>query len=241
MKINRKKLGLILVALVAIIIVGWTGHVSADTLQYTPLAPLPGIGDLAPNGVGPPSPTVSSLPDYLVAIFKLTLGLAAVMAVVQITIGGVEYMSTDAISGKENGKERITQAIYGLLLAIGAWLILYTVNPKTLDFSFNPNPTVQSTQTNNTGSGTPQQTQPTVYFWEKRLYCIPTLGLSEQDVTPIKLGEFNYENGSQTANDAALTECQNATPSIKFRGAPSSLCPTGTAQETINCGTGYRQ
>jgi len=49
-----------------------------------------------------------------------------------IMIGGVQYMSTDSISGKNDGKEKITGAIFGFLLAISAWLILSTINPALL-------------------------------------------------------------------------------------------------------------
>ena len=47
-------------------------------------------------------------------------------------IGGLQYMSTDAISGKQEGKERITQALFGLGLAIASWLILATISPTLL-------------------------------------------------------------------------------------------------------------
>ena len=47
-------------------------------------------------------------------------------------VGAIQYMTTDAISGKEEGKERITKALLGLLLAVGAWLILSTINPDLL-------------------------------------------------------------------------------------------------------------
>ena len=41
-------------------------------------------------------------------------------------------MTSEVISGKEAGKETITHAILGLLLALGAFLILNTINPKLL-------------------------------------------------------------------------------------------------------------
>jgi len=42
-------------------------------------------------------------------------------------------MSTDAYSGKSEGKKKITNALLGLLLAGLSWVILYTINPKILD------------------------------------------------------------------------------------------------------------
>jgi hypothetical protein len=51
---------------------------------------------------------------------------------VMIVMGGIQYMTSDLISSKEAGKEQITHAILGLLLALGAFIILNTINPKLL-------------------------------------------------------------------------------------------------------------
>lgn len=109
-------------------------------LGYVPLAPLPGIGD------SPGTTTVSSLSGYLTGIFKLMIGLAAALAVIMIMIGGAQMMSTDSITGHDSGKEKIDNAIWGLVLAIAAWLILYTVNPALVNFNLNitPAPAIQT-------------------------------------------------------------------------------------------------
>jgi len=91
--------------------------------EYTPLAPLP---DLAPGTDD------GSFLYFIQNSFYLLIGVAGVLAVIMIMLGGIQYMSTDAISGKEDGKEKITKALLGLLLAIGAWLILNTINPAIL-------------------------------------------------------------------------------------------------------------
>src|SRR5690606_22709225 len=63
---------------------------------------------------------------------------AGILAVIMITLGGIQYMTTDAISGKTEGKAVITRALLGLMLALASWLILYTINPNILNFSLNP-------------------------------------------------------------------------------------------------------
>ena len=105
--------------------------------EYQPLAPLPAkfFEDFTPGGSG--MNNMYDLPNYLSGMFKILLALAGLLAVVMIVIGGIEYMSTDAISGKSEGKERITNAVLGLLLALVSWLLLYTINPKLLEFNFN--------------------------------------------------------------------------------------------------------
>jgi hypothetical protein len=73
----------------------------------------------------------------LPGVFNLLISLAAVFAVLMIVIGGFQYMSTDAIQGKSAGRERIKNAIFGLILVLGAYLILYTINPKLLELNLS--------------------------------------------------------------------------------------------------------
>lgn len=101
--------------------------------EYTVLAPLPGTTNC---DVGPGCDQ-TSLQKYLPAIFNLSIGIAAAMAFVAITWGGILYATSDAIMGKEQGKEWITNAVWGLLLVIGAWAILNTINPNILEFNLS--------------------------------------------------------------------------------------------------------
>ncbi|MFH0804527.1 MAG: pilin [Candidatus Zambryskibacteria bacterium] len=102
--------------------------------SYTVLAPLPCIGS---DQNCQQAATKTELKDYLPGMFKLAVGIAAVSAVLMIVIGGFQYISTDAISGKSAGKDRIKNAVFGLVLVIGAWLILYTINPNLLELNLN--------------------------------------------------------------------------------------------------------
>ena len=93
---------------------------------YQPLAQIPALG----NNIDP-----TNLSTYLQHLFEIGIGVAAGLAVIMIVVGGIEYMSTDAIGGKEEGKERITSALWGLLLALASWLILNTINPALLNMN----------------------------------------------------------------------------------------------------------
>lgn len=77
------------------------------------------------------------LATYIPNMIKLIIGLASALAVIKIIIGGIQYMSTDAVGGKSAGKDTIQNALLGLLLAISAYTILYTVNPKLLNIDLN--------------------------------------------------------------------------------------------------------
>ena len=70
---------------------------------------------------------------YLNFAIKLFIALCAVAAVVMIVIGGIEWAGSELISKKEDGKQRIWQAVLGLVLALSSYLILYTINPDLLN------------------------------------------------------------------------------------------------------------
>ncbi|TAK57462.1 hypothetical protein EPO17_01940 [Patescibacteria group bacterium] len=76
-----------------------------------------------------------NISTYVQDMFKIGIGLAGVFAVFMIIWGGLEYVSTDAINKKTDGKEKIEGALWGLALALGSFLILNTINPELLKFS----------------------------------------------------------------------------------------------------------
>lgn len=103
--------------------------VKADTAPaYIPLTTLPGITSVNP-GAGTNSGGLSS---YLGNMYTLGIMIATALAVIMIMWGGIEYMSTDSIGGKEGGKEKVTNALFGLLLALASWLILNTINHQLI-------------------------------------------------------------------------------------------------------------
>ena len=102
-----------------------TGCVTnSDNSNYCMLAPLPGLGD----STG--SLAVKSFGDYILIIIKIVFGLIGVLAVFMIVFGGIEYMTGVSAGEKEGGKSRITNAVFGLLLALTSYVILNTLNPR---------------------------------------------------------------------------------------------------------------
>ena len=105
--------------------------------DYSLLVPLPCSDPTDPNCIGGEissfdTSDTDNLGKYQNLMIKLIIGLSAVMAVVMIVIGGIEYMTSELPGNKEHGKERIRNAILGLLIALGAWALLYTINPDLL-------------------------------------------------------------------------------------------------------------
>jgi len=74
------------------------------------------------------------LGQFLSQAFQFGLAMAAALAVVMIVWGGVEIMLSESLFKKEDGRKKINDAFWGLLLALVSWLILYTINPDILNF-----------------------------------------------------------------------------------------------------------
>jgi hypothetical protein len=74
---------------------------------------------------------------YLNNVFELALLVGAILAVLIIASAGLQYMSTDAVSGKTTSRERIVQAVLGLLMLLGVWLFFNEIDPTILDLTIN--------------------------------------------------------------------------------------------------------
>lgn len=71
---------------------------------------------------------VATFGDYVNAFYLASISIAAFLAVVKIIFAGVKYMLSDIVTTKGEAKKDIRAAIFGLLLVIGAVLILNTIN-----------------------------------------------------------------------------------------------------------------
>lgn len=110
---------------------------------YEFLAPIPGFtsegGDIVvlPDGrIAIKDLSGFQLGDYVQSLFNVALGTLMVLSVIMIVIAGVQYMTVESIYGKSDAKKRIVGAITGLILALGIFLILKTINPRLLEINF---------------------------------------------------------------------------------------------------------
>ena len=62
--------------------------------------------------------------------------MAAVLAVIMIIIAGLEMM-TASEGLREDAKKKIWGAVLGLLLAVGSFLILRTINPQLINLNID--------------------------------------------------------------------------------------------------------
>jgi len=101
-------------------LVAWTPLALAD--DFVALSGIPAIESNATN-----------LPALFNSLLAFTIGAAALLAVLMLAIGGIEYMGSDVWSSKQEGKDRMKDAVFGLILILASWLILSILNPNLLE------------------------------------------------------------------------------------------------------------
>lgn len=84
---------------------------------------LPGIGQ------------TSNFTEYISQGFILAIAIGAALAFVMITYGGIVYATADAVQNKQNGRKFIEDAVIGLIILIGSFAILNTINPELVDMN----------------------------------------------------------------------------------------------------------
>jgi cell wall-associated NlpC family hydrolase len=208
---------------------------------YELLAPIPGIGAQYTDGDGNVRDSGFTeedgrqfvdtnkiqLGDYINQIFRIALGILMVIAVIMIIISGVEYMAVESIFGKTAAKGRITDALTGLIIGLGIFLILSTINPKLLEVNFSPKKVELKILDDidltgfggDSSNGSSSGTGGSVAFSNSAgVYCPGTGGNSE------------------TLNSVARSFAGKITYRFGAKGGASANCPSG--QVCVDC-SGY--
>ena len=107
---------------------------AAEVIKPRLSIPIPGVtfSDItitnSPEGVR--TLDVPFLADYISGIYKYAVGVASVIAAVMMMVGGFQYLTAGGDANRVSaGKEKITNALVGLFLSLGTYLILFTINP----------------------------------------------------------------------------------------------------------------
>ncbi len=82
-------------------------------------------------------PTENSLGNYLSLLFKTLIGLAGGISALIIVVEGLRYTISGEPGTKTLTKGRIQEALTGLVLALAAYLILYTISPDLTSLNLN--------------------------------------------------------------------------------------------------------
>ena len=75
----------------------------------------------------------SDFDSYINSLYVMAISIAALLAVLKIVIAGVKWMTTDVVSTKGDAKNDIRGALLGLVIIIGAVVILEVINPNILE------------------------------------------------------------------------------------------------------------
>ncbi len=98
---------------------------------------IPGINFSEPEVITEGDTTFLVIPylsEYIAQMYKYSVMLAGVGAVLIIIVGGFQFtISGGAADKKEAAKKRIGGAIIGLLIAAGSYTVLYTINPNLVE------------------------------------------------------------------------------------------------------------
>jgi hypothetical protein len=79
--------------------------------------------------------TVAGFRGFLATVFNYAVGIAAVAAAIMFVWGGFRYIFGSAFTSVQRAKEIMVDAAIGLVLTLGAMLILRTINPATLNLT----------------------------------------------------------------------------------------------------------
>ena len=92
--------------------------------------------------MGPPGEQiedVTDLADYINSLYRWMLYSSIIIVTVMIMVGGVQYV----LGQPDKGKERIRDAVIGLVILYSAYLILATVNPEIVKLQIPRYPLVK--------------------------------------------------------------------------------------------------
>lgn len=112
-----------------------TAPITQDADFIVPLlnVQIPGLSGLSkPTKIGD-STSVNFLAEYINALYSWALPAGALVAVVMMMLGGLQYVLSRGKSKYiEKAKTRITNAITGLVLLLAAYEIAFLIDPNTV-------------------------------------------------------------------------------------------------------------
>ncbi|MDE2021919.1 MAG: hypothetical protein KGI71_03340 [Patescibacteria group bacterium] len=101
---------------------------------FVPLAPIPGLTDSSATSVV----NSTTLAVFFNNLYKYLIGIAAVLAVIEIIWGGLEIaINKENVSKITDAKGRIVQALFGLVLVLSPVLVFSVINPSILNLSLD--------------------------------------------------------------------------------------------------------
>jgi len=220
MKKHLIVMGVLLVSVVALSVLSAPSALAAaptsppcpDGAAFCALAPIPGLTDTGATSVV----QSQDLTAFINNLYKYLIGLAAAFAIIEIIWGGLEIATKDSVSKQSDGKARIQQALFGLLLVLSPVVVFSVINPSILNLSLNL-PTLDT----QTASTTP--------------FADGSTAATAGECTTTHSGAYLEQASCPTQAAASSYRCRNgADPVITCVKKNDGTCITG--KETVNCG-----
>lgn len=90
---------------------------------------------LLPDALGGCPEIGNSIINYLIRLYSFAVGIAGILALGMIVAGAIMISVSGAVDKKKEGKDMIQSAIWGIVLLLGSYLILNTINPRITQLS----------------------------------------------------------------------------------------------------------
>jgi hypothetical protein len=105
-------------------------HPSFADYTYTPMERIPGFESAA-----------TDFPNFLLSLYKFSIWIIGICALLMVTVGGFMYLvSAGNTSKMDTAKTLIKDAILGLIIALGAYFLLFTINPDLVNLNISLKP-----------------------------------------------------------------------------------------------------
>ena len=126
---DSKTKKIVLLGIIVCTIMFVLSHTASAAFEYKLLEAFPGFFN---KGDSP------DLPEMVEAIYKFGIWTIGIAGLLMMTVGGVMYMGSAGNNATaESAKKIITDSLLGIIVALGAYLFLYVINPDLVYIDIN--------------------------------------------------------------------------------------------------------
>lgn len=129
-----------MVLLIVTLFTLYTGSVNAAEIKsFTPLTNIPLLESWQPG-----EEFEGSTEGVFNQLFSLSIRIGAMLAVFMFIWGGLHFITArDNPTSITKGREKMKNAVFGLLMLLSTFVVLNTINPQLLDLKFLANNTAR--------------------------------------------------------------------------------------------------
>ncbi len=195
---NKNKIYLIILTLLVLSVIITPFVYAAEPIDFKPVTDIPLLDSWTPGETINASVGAENVFNQ---VFSLSIRIGAMLAVFMFIWGGLNMiMARDNATNITRGKEKMKNAIFGLLMLLSIFIVLNTINPDLVNISLFGDGTVGLDTTKNTES---------YYNREKELQNIYDNRRSNEDT--IMVCDFKTRVLKCYEGDNAIDQCLKST------------------------------